>query len=647
MTTVDVLLIDKENLEKKLSHLERENSILQNELALANTTITESTLQNEYDEAMKALSDDMRECRLLNATVGNNLRAIHQKLKFEQFNIIKMKTEVSAHISDMDTKIKSAFTMIMLKYHDMILKKDDERNNAVIDKDTEISKLKKNVIEIKTSTEAERVLMQKRIETITRNIAALESTHGTERDLMEKECIALRQTVVDLELALSASTVTATTTEAFKREIEVLKQETQGCRQEVEDYKKEIGTLKVLLEKSKSEHDIIVNQLNIELDVSNSKREELQVHLQQSRIQFDKMSTTNEALQADMAAMLQREVSLRNEVGLRAGDKNDLQMRLNSIQEKVKNLEMDHAAEVMELKEQLDSNMREKDRVTMINKELSQRIDEQTSTMKNLRQQMEDAESGGQVKLDKAGKEAAIMQRRLVELETSVEALRGDRDAALSKNVALDKAYKEKQSCAVVALQQDKDALQEKLERLTLLCAQGNEMKKSLALAQQTAAEREEEVFRLKETIRRSVRVGRDGYSFVPFDDFFHRLLMILPIFFLSDIALLFFSFGVLAARECEERTEKIHEIQVLKAKLVRYAELQSGIDFAGQGNMSMVTSTMPPRSVSYTTNGTTTTSSSNNNNNNSTAHGSFDSDDASWTKQMKKSGSKGKHSLR
>ena len=512
MTTADVLLIDKENLEKKIQHLERENNILQNELTLANTQITESSLQNEYDEAMKALSDDMKTCRLLNAKVANSLRAMHQKLKFEQFHVVKLKTEVSSYISNIDTNIKTVFTMIMLKYHDMILKKDDERNKAVIDKDAEINKLKEHVIEIKTSTEAERVHMQKRIETITRNITSLETTHETERDLMEKECIALRQKVVDLELALNVSTITTATTEAFKRDIAILKQEAQTYRQEVEDHKKEVSVLNVLLEKNKSEHNTIVNQLHTELDVLNSQCSDLQGHLQQSRIQFDKMSKTNEALQADMAAMLQREVSLRNEVGLRAGDKNDLQMRLNSIQEKVKNLEIDHAAEVMELKEQLESSMREKDmaaiqtsKVAMINKELSQRIDEQMLETKKLRQQMEDTEIGFQGRLDKAGKETAVMQRRLVELEASVEALRGDRDAALNKNMALDKAYKEKQSCAVVALQQDKDVLQEKLERLTLLCAQGNEMKKSLTLAQQTAAEREEEVFRLKETIRRSV----------------------------------------------------------------------------------------------------------------------------------------------
>ena len=499
-------------MEKKLQLLERENSILKDELELANTRITQSSLQNEYDEAMKALSDDMKACRRLNATVGNNLRAIHHKVTLEQFQVTKMKTEVTSHFSEIDTKIKTAFTMIMLKYHDMILQKDDERTNAVMDKDQEIIKLKQNISEIKTSTETERVHMQKRIETITRNITALETTHETEIDLMEKECIALRQTVVDLEHALSVSTITTATTEACKREIEILKQEAQSHRLEMESSKKEMVVLKALLEKTTSEHDTIVNQLRIELEGLNSKCADLQGYLQQSRTQFDKVSTTNETLQADMAAMLQREVSLRNEVGLRAGDKNDLQMRLNSIQEKVKNLEIDHAAEVMELKEQLESSVREKDmavvqttKMTAINKEISQRIDEQTLTTKQLQQQMEDAESGFQVKSDKAGKEAAVMQRHLGELEASIEALRMDRDAALNKCAALDKAYKEKQSCAVVALQQDKDELQDKLERLTLLCVQSNEMKKSLALAQQTAAEREEEVFRLKETIRRSV----------------------------------------------------------------------------------------------------------------------------------------------
>ena len=81
----------------------------------------------------------------------------------------------------------------------------------------------------------------------------------------------------------------------------------------------------------------------------------------------------------------------------------------------------------------------------------------------------------------------------------------------------------------------------------------------------------------------------------------------------------------------------------MLKAKLVRYAELQSSMDFTALGSVPIVSSTMPPRSISYTSSNTN----NNNNNNNNTGHSSFDSDDASWTKQMKKSGSKGKHSIR
>ena len=192
---------------------------------------------------------------------------------------------------------------------------------------------------------------------------------------------------------------------------------------------------------------------------------------------------------------------------------------------KVRRIEADHAAETAALHESLAAAGRDRDHavaqrhtIAAMNAELSKRIDELEATAAARLAAAAAADGAAQAAQAAAAADIATLRKNVGELESSVRALREDRDAAMDRAALLENARRDHERAAVA----ERHALQEKMD------AQGGDLKKKLALAQQTAADRETEVFRLKETIR----------------------------------------------RECEERVEKLQEIAMLKEKLVRFAEM-------------------------------------------------------------------------
>jgi len=201
---------------------------------------------------------------------------------------------------------------------------------------------------------------------------------------------------------------------------------------------------------------------------------------------------------------------------------------LNTPCGKVRRIEADHAAETAALHESLAAAGRDRDHtvaqrhtIAAMNAELSKRIDELEATAATRLAAAAAADGAAQAAQAAAAADIATLRKNVGELESSVRALREDRDAAMDRAALLENARRDHERAAVA----ERHALQEKIEKLAAQAAQGG---KSLALAQQTAADRETEVFRLKETIR----------------------------------------------RECEERVEKLQEIAMLKEKLVRFAEM-------------------------------------------------------------------------
>lgn len=547
-SSADDLRIDLETLRKKNDHLSRDNALLREELALSQISIDHSSiiprLKDEYEAAMKSLSDEMRSCRQWGTSMNTKLSELSEGIKHEKFQINTLKTFVEASVNDMTCAMKTSFTMVLLKYHDMIVKKDRQREEELAKKSvelkTKVGPLLDRISQLEQETEREREIMQRRIETITRQVQSLETAHAIEIKSHLGRIDDNRQNIKDLENNIAATLARLIAAEASNVDLDVR------------------------LQTSTIEHVECTEKLVLitcELDTVKSKNADLLSQLQQSRAQFDKMAATNDALQADMSSLLQRERSLQKEAGATSLDKNEMQLRLHSIQDKVRTLEAEHAerdAETVLLQEQIAAKEREKDMITLqkakialINTELSSRVDELEAMVTKLKGGMGDMESASQANLEKALKQSANLKRTADELESSVTSLRIDRDAALDRAKALElvqKDSKEKHQSATVVMQ-------DSIDRLTLQLSQSNDIKKSLQLAQQTAAEREEEVFRLKETIR----------------------------------------------RECEERTEKMHEINILKEKLLRFAESQSNMEFSQTSTPHV----KPPPSASFSTNNT------------------------------------------
>jgi len=311
---MDDIQIENDRLTSQNKLLKDEIAVLRAELELASQTINKNDLSKEYDEAMKALSNDMREARRLNVAVSTKLLSVHETLKHERFHVTTLRADVEMGLSDLRTAISSAMTMVLLKYHDMIGRKDRERVAAVEKKESDLRTQKAKVAELEASQEEERALMQKRMETITRKVQALEVSHAEEMERLRRDFSgvvddrrSLNGRIANLEGELAAAAARAEQAAAAAAAAEGRAGAAALRAAEVD------AQLAAAVQGRAAEAERAAAAA-ADAAAATARASDLQAQLEKARQQFASVCATNEALQADMAALLQREASLRKEV---------------------------------------------------------------------------------------------------------------------------------------------------------------------------------------------------------------------------------------------------------------------------------------------------------------------------------------------
>ena len=279
------------------------------------------------------------------------------------------------------------------------------------------------------------------------------------------------------------------------------------------NYERELAEKNRLLKERESLNHILQVRIT-QLVITN---EELKGEREKSK----SLSHSKAYSQSDLKLLQRKEDTLKKDISFSNLDKDDVQGKLWGIQAKVKSIEEEQAVDMAALKTRLGEVERERDVMTNLkfkalhaNFGLETRLSELEITNKSLALQILKIneenlsnENNGKIQLEKLTRELNACRKEIDEIEVSREALRADREASDKKSSLSFQKLTESERSLFAALQ-EMDSIKLGFENAFATEAAKNaneikELKKSLSLAQQTAADRETEVFGLKETIRR------------------------------------------------------------------------------------------------------------------------------------------------
>ena len=444
-------------------------------------------------------------------------KAVKKNLELERMSLREVRFELQNGLSQMSNDLVTGLTSLSAalnqKDQDMHVMKSDLQlklyqytaleRRADSEKEN-FNKQLENMIAKGDSLESQRAsdmtALQKQLENGNKERLLL-SKQNAKSQAELKSCLLESQTVKDLCVQLQQDLV-----------IKSLASNTA-----ISNYQKESEEKHALLKEREGLNEMIHKGIN-QLKVTNEE-------LKQEREKVKVLTTAKEALQADLKYL---QSSSKKEVGLSNADKHDMQGKLYGIQEKVKSIEDEHSFEMSGLKARILEVERERDimanlkfKSIQMNLELENQIKELTVVNKDLLLQLSMSqdrnvflEQNGTIQNDKLLKELTLSKKEIDEIELSRETLRADREAADKKSHACSQKSIETEGLLFAALQ-EVDSLKVSLEKAATVEASRTsneskdikELRKSLLLAQQTATERETEVFGLKEIVREEVVV--------------------------------------------------------------------------------------------------------------------------------------------
>lgn len=461
--------------------------------------------------------------------------------------------------------VKDDFNVGMLSIA-VFMKQDKELQQSRIlllnQKDEEISDLRIRFITIEQNLALEKQILNQQIENLSVNTEALILCHTNELSSLKVQLgkneeesktafdqnndlkITLKSLQLDYDMSLERIESLQITLDKMtvqnnlnvaSHELEkayVLNEillENQNMKVKLEEYRKEFLSISEQIVQNNEKCD----RLSIEIAFKESSLQK-EIHLKE------------EAIRKELSL---KEKSLRFDLKNSNSHKHEVESRLMSIQEKVKLIELEHEIFITDLKAKLQESeancivfQNQKLRMTVMNNELSDRMNElvlnnnkskgQLDKQKNRNSALENDTNN---QIQKIANELKVYKKNYAELESSRDALRSDVKEMENINRMYSKQIDEK-DLNLNEIIQEKILLQSVVDKFhtTQNNNESKELKKSLLLAQQTASDREKEVFNLKETIR----------------------------------------------RECEERIENMIEIDHLKEKIMRHDELKNNKDY-------------------------------------------------------------------
>lgn len=470
------------------------------------------------------------------------------KLELENgVNLVKQDLSLGmVRISEMMKQSQESETLKFLEMN----KKDEEITNLKIEFSTleqtlalESKNLKQQIANLSVNTEALQLchftelnslqVLLKNNEMESKNVFNLNNDLKISLKSMQVEFDKAKERAEELQLNLVKITLLNDST-VENHEFEMRKKnemliENQKMKENKEQNRKDFSLISEQLVQSNKRYDTLLSA-NILKENFLGK----EIHLKE------------EAIRKELSL---KEKSLKGDLETSNSHKLEINSRLMSIQDKVKVIESDHKIVVKDLQEKLQESeancnvfRNQKLQIMDRNDELNGRINDLILNNQEGKMQIDKQKNDSFVlekntnnQMLKISNELIICKKQISELESSRDALRMDVTALEDSKKLLSKKIQEK-DVNLHKISEEKDVLQSLLDKCNTLQNnnESKDLKKSLILAQHTASEREIEVFSLKETIR----------------------------------------------MECEERIEKMMEIDFLKEKIMRYDELRNNRDY-------------------------------------------------------------------
>jgi hypothetical protein len=425
---------------------------------------------DEISESEKLYLNNLQELkkyRVENVKLKTKLNLVTRYLEFERNNMNELK-------SDLDSNIKKIMLDLSISTKEIIFKHNNEKD--YLNRNITILKKENNILNISNNNEIQKY---KEIELILNN-------NNNEKEILNDELLKLNETIYLFELQINDidlkhnERIDCLNNIIIQKENDknILNNKYNELMQEFSNYKSnsidnklnekninEISNLhfknatlmkdydNVVDEKNKIDN-LLSNEILHKSDLMNENDDLKDKILKLNDLQ-NRLLLSNEQLQNDFNSILRREEALRNEIGSNNNNKNDLQGKLRSITEKVKNIEKDHHIEIEKLQIERDNACYSSERYSKLLKELELRCthfetklltsdESNNNKIENVNKELEfnkEIIQTEKLKFDKLNEKNSLQLKEIKDLNDKLNELRNDRDEINNKlNILNDKS---------------------------------------------------------------------------------------------------------------------------------------------------------------------------------------------------------------
>ena len=519
---MEELLYDIEVLTKRNEMLIRDCKILTDELAIARVTMSDNS--NDLEDDFKCLRQKLESSRVLSMKLSLKYDVVTHHLAVERSNLDAIRFEMENGIS----LVKSCITSGMATILTALKQKESEISVMRADKTLFLERFNAH----QAAAESEKAALITHIN----NVAAdLENTKQLASQEAESLLIKLQKSEKERLILLGQQADTLNALIPSQKEIQKLSKELSDLRDDAKLMKAKLEIessenikLREVNEDLKISVQLGVNQLkNSSEEIQNEKDKCIEMHLalEAAQSELRKAIFDKDCLQSQMTSLLRKEDLKKKDIGVSGESKQNMENRLLIIQNKVRTIEREHLMKMSELEAKLVESEVSKSVLLDLqlqsvqgNCDLERRVQGLLLGNADLTQQIRDIQDQSKItensSNDTIQKLISELSRRKSELEESEKILlilRADRENDSKEHNKNNHLLTSRINNAEKLLKEmtgENEFLRIHVEKLNSTHSvhsenELKEIKKSLQLAQQTATEKENEVFNLKEIIRR------------------------------------------------------------------------------------------------------------------------------------------------
>jgi hypothetical protein len=519
---MEELLYDIEVLTKRNEMLARDCKVLTDELALARVTISSSS--HDLEDDFKCLRQKLENSRILSMKLYLKYDVVKHHLAVWRSNLDAIRLEMENGISRVKSCITSGIATI---------------STALEQKESEISAMradKKLCLERFYAFQATAELENACLITCINDLKAeQENTKQFASREAESLLIKLEESKKEHLVLIEQHTDSVSALIKSQKEVEILgkelndlREDAKGMRAKLEFESPENITFRRENEDMKILTQLGVDQLTITVEETKKEKEKcnkILLALESVQSELKKTIFSKDCLQLEMTSLLRKEDSLKRVMGASGETKQNMESRLQIIQNKVRTIEREHMMKMSELEAKLIENEVSKSVLLDLqfqsvqgNCDLERKVQDLLLNNADLTQQIREiqdlskiTENSSNDTIQKLISELSGRKAELEESEKVIGILRYDRENEKNEYEKKNLLLTSRINTAELLLKnmtEEKESARINLEKFNLTHSIQNEkefkeLKKSLQLAQQTATEKEIEVFNLKEIISR------------------------------------------------------------------------------------------------------------------------------------------------